>query len=79
MFSNLGLVYRLNKQYEKSLDAFNRAIQINPTKFGYYSNRLITYYEMGDIQRARNDLIFLKSKGFKGVNPVYERMINQGK
>jgi tetratricopeptide (TPR) repeat protein len=76
MWVNLGEVRRLNKQYEKSLDAFNRAIQIDPANLGYYYNRLTTFYEMGDIQRARNDLNFLKSKGFKGINPEYERIIN---
>ena len=35
-------------------------------------------YEMGDIQRARQDLYFLKSKGFEGINPDYERMITKG-
>jgi tetratricopeptide (TPR) repeat protein len=77
MWSNLGEASRLNKLYDKSLSAFNKAIQMDPDNLVYYYNRLTTYYEMGDIQRARNDLNFLKSKGFKGINPEYERMINQ--
>jgi tetratricopeptide (TPR) repeat protein len=78
MWSNLGTVSRLDKQYEKSLNAFNRAIQINPDRLNYYYARLKTYYEMGEIERARNDLNFLKSKGFKNINPNFERMLNQG-
>jgi hypothetical protein len=34
---------------------------------------------MGDIQRARDDLNFLKSKGFKDISPKYEKMLNQGR
>ena len=79
MWSNLGTLRRMNKQYKKSLNAFNRAIQIKPNNFFYYNARLKTYYEMGDIQRARDDLNFLKSKGFKDISPDYERMINQGR
>jgi tetratricopeptide (TPR) repeat protein len=78
MWLKLGTVSRLNKQYKNSLNAFNTAIQINPNNTAYYYERLITYYEMGDIERARNDLNFLKSKGFKDISPEYE-MINQEK
>lgn len=77
MWSNLGMVARLNKQYANSLEAFNRAIQMNPNELDYYYKRSITYYEMGDIQQARNDLNFLKARGFKDINPAYERMIKQ--
>ncbi len=79
MWSKLGMVSRLNLQYENSLNAFNRAIQINPDRLSYYSERLKTYYEMGDIQRARNDLDFLKLNGFKDIPTGYEWLINQGK
>jgi tetratricopeptide (TPR) repeat protein len=77
MWSNLGEASRLNKQYEKSLNALNKAIQINPNKLNYYNARLKTYYEKGDIQRARNDLDYLKSKGFKGIDTEYERLLDQ--
>jgi len=78
MWSNLGVLTRKKKQYMNSLNAFNKAIQLAPDTLDYYYKRSRTYYEMGDIQRARNDLNFLKSRGFKNINPDYERMINQG-
>ena len=78
MWSNLGVLTRKKKQYRNSLNAFNKAIQLAPDALDYYYKRSRTYYEMGDIQRARNDLNFLKSRGFKNINPDYERMINQG-
>jgi tetratricopeptide (TPR) repeat protein len=79
MWANLGKVSRFNKQSTESLNAFDSAIPINPNKLGYYYDRSITYYEMGDIERARNDLKFLKSKGFKDIKPEIERMIKKGK
>jgi tetratricopeptide (TPR) repeat protein len=79
MWSNLGVLARMKKQYADSLNAFNRAIQLAPDNLDYYYKRSRTYYEMGDVQGARNDLNFLKSKGFKGINPDYERMVIQGK
>ena len=79
MWSNLGMVARKNKQYSKSLNAFNRAIQMDPEKLEFYFKRSITYYAMGDIQKARDDLNFLKSRGYQGITPDFERMINQGK
>jgi tetratricopeptide (TPR) repeat protein len=78
MWANLGKVSRLNKQYDKSLDAFNRAIQINPNKLDYYYDRSITFYEIGDIREARNDIKFLKSKGFKDINPDFEKRLDRG-
>jgi tetratricopeptide (TPR) repeat protein len=79
MWSRLGMVRRLNLQYENSLNALNRAIQLNANNLSYFSERLKTYYEMGYIQRARNDLRFLKLNGFQSIDPAYERMINQKK
>jgi tetratricopeptide (TPR) repeat protein len=79
VWSTLGEILIVYKQYAKSLNAFNKAIQINPNKLIYYNNRLIACYELGDIQCALADLNFLKSKGFKGINPVYENLINQEK
>jgi tetratricopeptide (TPR) repeat protein len=79
MWTNLGEISRLNKNYDRSVNALNKAIQINPDRLNYYYARLKTYYEMGDIEIARNDLNFLKSKGFKGINPDYERLLNKEK
>ncbi|MFC1845246.1 tetratricopeptide repeat protein [Thermodesulfobacteriota bacterium] len=79
MWSNLGVLTRMKKQYMNSLNAFAKAIQLAPGKLDYYYKRSKTYFEMGEIQKARNDLDFLKSKGFRGIEPDYERKIYQGK
>lgn len=76
-WSNLGIASRLNRQFERSISAFNRAIQLAPNKLSNYYNRSITYFEMGNIEAARNDLYFLKSKGFEGINPEYERRLSR--
>ena len=79
MWSNLGVLTRMEKQYVVSLNAFNRAIQLAPDNLDYYYKRSRTYYEMGKMQQARDDLNFLKSSGFKGINPDFERKVIQGK
>ena len=77
MWSNLGVLTRMKKQYDSSLNAFNRAIQLAPDNLDYYYKRSRTYYEMGNMEQARNDLKFLKSKGYKGITPDYERKVLQ--
>jgi tetratricopeptide (TPR) repeat protein len=79
IWPDLGTASRLNKQYIKSLNAFNKAIQLDPNNLINYYKRLITYYEMGEIEQARNELIFLKSKGFRGINPKIEKILNESK
>ena len=79
MWAILGRIYRVNKELAKSLSAFNRAIHLEPHKLDYYYQRLITFYEMGDLQMARNEMNFLKSKGYKSPNPAYDVLINQAK
>jgi tetratricopeptide (TPR) repeat protein len=77
MWAILGRIYRVNKELAKSLSAFNRAIHLEPHKLDYYYQRFITFYEMGDLQMARNEMNFLKSKGYKSPNSAYDVLTNQ--
>ena len=79
MWAILGMIYRENKELAKSLSAFNRAIHLEPHKLDYYYQRLITFYEIGDLQMARNEMNFLKSKGYKSLNSAYDVLMNQAK
>ncbi len=78
MWSNLGTLFRRNQQFSESIEAFNQAIQIKPDHLDYYYQRSISYYMMGNRQRAQEDLDFLKSKGFEGIHPDYENLIIRG-
>lgn len=78
MWVNLGTVRRLNKKYDLSIEALNRAIQLNAGKLPYYYERCVTYFEMGDIERARNDLNLLKSNGYQNISPTLENSILRG-
>jgi tetratricopeptide (TPR) repeat protein len=68
MWAVLGMVYRTNKELTKSLNAFNRAIHLDKQNLDFYYQRLKTFYEMGDIEMARTEMNFLKSKGYKSQN-----------
>lgn len=61
IWSNLGNLYGLLGQqkdksfFDKSLDAYSRAIEINPQNASTYLNRAITYSMMGQHQKAIPD------------------------
>jgi tetratricopeptide (TPR) repeat protein len=75
MWSNLGEVRRLNKQYGKALNAFTKAIAMDPDNLNTYYLRMKTYFEMGNIEQARKELNFLQTKGFENIHPNYERVL----
>jgi len=75
MWSNLGMVARLNNRLADSLKALDRAIQLNPKELSYYYKRSVTYYAMGKREQARNDLNFVKSRGFTEINKEFEKML----
>jgi lipoprotein NlpI len=55
IWSNLGNLYGLRKQFDKSLDAYSHAIEINPKNASTYLNRAITLSMMGKYQEALVD------------------------
>ncbi|MFH1005719.1 MAG: tetratricopeptide repeat protein [Bacteroidota bacterium] len=55
IWSNLGNLYGLLKQFDKSLVAYSRAIELNPKNAGTYLNRAITYSMMGQYAKAIPD------------------------
>ena len=77
MFVNLGIASRHNHQYQKSLNAINKAIQMEPGNMNFYFERMLTFFEMGEVQRARAELSFLKSKGLKNIPPKYEKLMSR--
>jgi tetratricopeptide (TPR) repeat protein len=76
MWANLGEVMRGRKLFTQSLHALNKAIELKPADLDFYHSRLKTYFEMGDMEKARNDLHYLKSKKFTGIYPEYEKKLN---
>lgn len=77
MWAVLGMIYRTNKELTKSLNAFNRAIHLDKHNLDFYYQRLNTFYEMGDIEMARTEMNFLKSKGYKSQNSAYDVLRNK--
>lgn len=55
IWSNLGNLYGLRKEFDKSLNAYSRAIEISPTNSSTYLNRAITYSMMGQYEKALPD------------------------
>lgn len=55
IWTNLGNLYGLLKQYDKSLNAYSTAIEIDPHNASTYLNRAITYSMMGEYQKSLPD------------------------
>jgi tetratricopeptide (TPR) repeat protein len=54
---NLGIVYGIKKDFNKSLSFFQKALQIKPEKYELYLNISQTYRMMGDNKTAQDYLI----------------------
>ena len=55
IWSNLGNLYGLQQKFDKSLDAYSHAIEINPKNSGTYLNRAITLSMMKQYEKAIPD------------------------
>lgn len=54
-FGNIGHYYRENKEYEKALVNYNRAIQLNTREGKTFNSRGKTYFDMGNTEKAMAD------------------------
>ena len=68
-YIDLGIQYRLNKEYQKALDCFTSAIELNPDEEMVYVQRGTTYREMGENTQAILDF----SQAIK-INPVNDAL-----
>lgn len=55
-YALLGWVYYQLGEVNKSIDAFSKAIELNPVYFWNYYNLGVIYYERGDLARAQEFL-----------------------
>ena len=55
IWSNLGNLYGLMKEFDKSLNAYSKAIEYNPANSSTYLNRAITFSMMGKYAEALPD------------------------
>jgi tetratricopeptide (TPR) repeat protein len=55
IWSNLGNLHGLRKEFDKSLEAYSKAIEYNPTNSSTYLNRAITFSMMGKYAQSLPD------------------------
>jgi tetratricopeptide (TPR) repeat protein len=53
-YANLGVVYRQKQKYEQSVEALERAVQINPKNAVFYNQLGISYRLVGQFTKARD-------------------------
>jgi len=54
-YAHLGTAYSLNGDFKRSIENFDRALEINPALPDVYNNRGYTYYRMGEYDKALAD------------------------
>ena len=54
-YNNRGNTYDSMGDYEKAIEDYTQAIQINPGEALYYQNRAKTYRKLGDAEKAEAD------------------------
>ena len=54
---NLGIVYGIKKDFNKSLSYFQQALKIKPEKYELYMNISQTYRIMGDLKSAQDYIV----------------------
>ena len=52
LWSNLGLIYKRNRQFEDARWAFERALGVNPREKSAINNLVLTYRELGQFEQA---------------------------
>jgi regulator of sirC expression with transglutaminase-like and TPR domain len=55
-YSNRGLEYSQDRQYDRALSDYDQAIKLNPAEPLSYSNRAVAWHQKGDFDRALADL-----------------------
>ena len=53
--NNIGLVYNEIKEYDKSIEYFNKALKLDPKRIGSIKNRAIAFYNKNDYLNAISD------------------------
>jgi protein O-mannosyl-transferase len=78
IWSNLGNLYGLRKEFDKSLHAYSKAIEFNPQSHRTYLNRAITYSMMGKYTESLPDydksISMDSSEALTYKNRAYTRM-----
>jgi tetratricopeptide (TPR) repeat protein len=73
MFNNRGLAYAKLKQFEKAIQDYDQAIELNPKDFNAFNNRGPAYAKLKQFEKAiqdYNQAIELNPKDARTFNNV---------
>lgn len=54
-YVRMGIAYRRSKKYDKAINAYNQALQLNPNYERAYNNRGNVYYDLKEYEKAIQD------------------------
>jgi tetratricopeptide (TPR) repeat protein len=75
---NLGLYYRVNKEYDKALEVYSEGIQYSKGYLQLYTNRSRIYLDRGMADLALSDLNYCLEKSPDLVNALINRGVAYG-
>lgn len=55
IYNNIGSAYRLRKSYSKAIEAYNRALKLDPKYLMALNNRGVAHFENNDLKTAQQD------------------------
>ena len=58
-----GIVYSIQKNFEKSIECFTMSLELNEYQSHTYYRRALSYYELGEYEKSMNDVIAAQKLG----------------
>ena len=71
VYDEIGRILQEQGKLQESADAFSQAIRLAPGYAQFYQDRAVTYYNMKDYMRAKEDMDAAKRLG-GNINPQFE-------
>ena len=74
-----GIVYSIQKEYEKAIDCFNKSLEINKFQAHTYFRRAKDYFELKEYEKSMNDLNSALNLGMdeQECKPLQEKLVKK--
>ena len=74
-----GIVYSIQKQYEKAVECFTKSLEINEYQSHTFYRRALAYYELQQYENSMNDTIAAQKLGLEepGLEALHSKLIEK--
>ena len=74
MYYNRGLIYYLKGEYDKSINQYSKALQLNDTYVKAYNNRAIVFFLQKEYGKAWDDVHKMQNLGFQADPGLLQKL-----